>query len=166
MSERISDELFHDFPISKAIHIAIVIPVRNETETIEKTLESLTKQVNFNGARLKYTEFEILILANNCTDDSADIIKKFQRKNPELNLHLAEISLSGENANIGFVRRTLMNAALARLRKNEFGGGVLMTTDGDTIVANDWIAFCGLDTTAAEMENIENILKLKKGVNF
>ncbi len=37
---------------------------------------------------------------------------------------------------------------------------------GSGMVANDWIAFTGIDTTAAEMENIENILKLKKKVVF
>ena len=33
---------------------------------------------------------------------------------------------------------------------------------GSGMVANDWIAFTGIDTTAAELENIETVLKLKK----
>ena len=33
---------------------------------------------------------------------------------------------------------------------------------GSGIVANDWTAFAGIDTTAAELENIEQILKLRK----
>lgn len=37
---------------------------------------------------------------------------------------------------------------------------------GSGMVANDWIAFTGIDTTAAEMENVEKILKLKKNSTF
>lgn len=132
-------DLFTEFPVSKNCHISIVIPVRNEAENIEKTLESFLKQVDSENKPLDFKEFEILILANNCTDKTADIIKDFRQKNAELKIYPAEINLPHKDSNIGFVRRILMDAAFQRLTKSSFGGGIIMTTDGDTLVAEDWI---------------------------
>ena len=33
---------------------------------------------------------------------------------------------------------------------------------GSGIVANDWVAFCGYQTTPSELDNIEKLLRLKK----
>lgn len=140
MSDKISRGLFTYFPISEIVRTSIVIPVRDEAENIEKTLRAFTRQIDFAGNPLNLEIFEILILVNNSFDNSAEIIKNFQRENPSLNLHFAEVCLSEENANIGFVRRVLMNAAYSRLKQNKKNKGVIMTTDGDTTVADDWIA--------------------------
>ena len=140
MSDNTVRAAFADFPILKTVQTSIVIPVRDEAENVEKTLSSLTRQIDFQDSGIKFESFEILVLANNCADNSVKIIEKFQRENPPLNLYFVEIELPPESANIGFVRRVLMNAAFARLKQNQFGAGVIMTTDSDTIVADDWIA--------------------------
>jgi hypothetical protein len=148
MPDQITPELFATFAIHQNLKISIVIPVRDEAENIEKTLNSLLNQIDLDGSACDFKSFEILILINNSTDDSAKIIENFQRENPQLNLHSVETVLPAENANIGFVRRILMNAAFDRLRKSKSGNGVIMTTDGDTFVAKDWIA--------ANLSEIEN----------
>ena len=134
-----TDELIKKM-INSDCFVTVTIPVRNEAETIKETLKSLAGQVDFDDQPVNPKSFEIIVLANNCNDDSAKISRKFQHENPHLEIHTAEITLPKENANIGFVRRLLMDEAFRRLRKNRFGGGVIMTTDGDTIVADNWIS--------------------------
>ena len=119
--------------------VSVVIPVRNEAENLALTLESFINQKNINGSALDPRSFELVILANNCTDNSANIVRKFQREHPRLRVHLVEISLSAEDSNIGSVRRLLMNEAFYRFKISS-KNGVILTTDGDTIVANNWIA--------------------------
>ncbi len=125
--------------ISAECKVSVVIPVCNEAHHLPLTLPAFAQQKDSRGKALDTRLFELIILANNCTDGSVEIIKKFGRENPQMQIRLAEISLSEENANIGFVRRLLMNEAFFRLqthRKN----GVILTTDGDTTVAPDWIS--------------------------
>ena len=128
-----------DSPTSPECKVSVVIPVRNEAEMLSATLAAFLRQTDFNGNLLNFRDFEIIVLANNCTDDSVGIVKNFKHENPFLQIHLAEIILCPENANIGFVRRLLMNEAYRRLSANRFGGGIIMTTDADTRVAPDWI---------------------------
>lgn len=126
---------FLNFPTAPDCFISIVVPVRDEAATIRHLLESFTAQVLPPG--FGNTCFEILLLANNCTDDSVAIIKKFQSENPNIPVRLAEVQLDPAQANVGYVRRLLMTEAFLRQRER---GGVIMTTDGDTTVAPDWIA--------------------------
>lgn len=117
--------------------VCIVIPVKNEEEYITKCLAAFLDQIDQTGNPIDRKIFEILILANNCTDKSCSLIQKFKLKNPSLTIDLKQITLEKHQANIGFVRKSLMDIAYSRLQKN--GGGIIMTTDADTIVSNDWI---------------------------
>lgn len=120
--------------------VSVVVPVRNEAAYLSPTLESFTRQIDLHKKPLDPNLFEIIIFANNCQDESADIARRWKKKNNLLNVHVAEADLPPENSNIGFVRRLLMNEAFRRLQSNQQKGGIIMTTDGDTRVAPDWIA--------------------------
>ncbi len=113
--------------------------MRDEAEHLPKTLEAFANQVDLQNRPLNTNFYEILVLANNCRDASAQIARQWRKRHPHINLHVAEISLPPKNSNIGFVRRRLMNEAFRRLTSNKSGGGIIMTTDGDTSVAPDWI---------------------------
>ena len=119
---------------------SIVIPVRNEFKYLPAALESFAAQIDERKKPLDPNLYEIIIFANNCRDESAAIARRWQKKNSSLNVHVAEADLPPEQSNIGFVRSLLMNEADRRLRHNRLKGGVIMTTDGDTCVAPDWIA--------------------------
>ncbi|MDF2934556.1 MAG: hypothetical protein K0R36_3887 [Chryseobacterium sp.] len=145
-TEHPTDYFFEKFQISPSVKLCIVIPVKDEEAYILKNLASFSVQVDVFGALLDPNQFEILILANNCTDRTVPFIQEFQRQHPHLNLHLEEVKLAPKQANIGYIRRKLMESAYSRLSKN--GGGTILTTDGDTIVTPDWIA-----QTHLEIEN-------------
>lgn len=119
--------------------MCVTIPVRNEAKNIEMTLDSFAVQVDLQNNPLDKKLFEIVLLANNCSDASAEIARNWSKRNLSVNLHVAEKKFPKKNANVGFVRRLIMNEAFARLKSNKYGG-VIMTTDGDTRVAPDWIA--------------------------
>ena len=138
MQTNFQSTLFSNVPKLSSTEVSIVIPVKDEETYIEDLLISLKDQVDLAGNKVNYNLYEVLILANNCSDGTVDIIKKFKLKNKKINLHLEEVVLEAEQANIGFVRKTLMDLAYTRLSIN--GGGLILTTDGDTIVSQDWIA--------------------------
>jgi glycosyltransferase involved in cell wall biosynthesis len=137
-SEHFSDSLFLESEILPTVKFSVVIPVKDEESYITRTLKSFSEQVDLSGNALDFEKFEVLVLANNCTDYSVEFIKNFQAQHPAINIYLEEITLSPKNSNIGYVRRKLMECANSRLRKND--GGIILTTDGDTVVSPDWIA--------------------------
>ena len=127
-------------PVSPKCLVSVAIPVRDEAEHLVTTLDAFAVQIDLQNRPLDADIYELIVLANNCRDDSARAARDWHKRNPNIKLHVAEISLPPKYSNIGFVRRRLMNEAFRRLTTNKFGGGIIATTDGDTRVAPDWVA--------------------------
>ncbi len=125
--------------------VCVIVPVRNEAELIENCLSSLANQVELTGENLDFRRYEVILLANNCTDNSAEIARNFAGRHPDLNLHIVELLLPPSQAYIGRVRQMLMDEAYFRLAALGLAGigserGIIASTDGDTQVAPTWIA--------------------------
>jgi len=118
----------------------VIVPVRDEAETIESTLFALVHQVDFQGRPLDLNSYEVIVLANNCSDSSAAIARQFAAQYPRFVLHIVEIELPPAQAYIGRVRQLLMDEAYHRLIELGHNRGVIASTDGDTRVAFNWIA--------------------------
>jgi GT2 family glycosyltransferase len=105
----------------------VAIPVRNEVERIERCLRALAEQTRSPDA--------VVLLLNNCTDGTADVVQTIGRQLP-FPLNIVSVSLAPARANAGNARR------LAMFRAAELAGqsGTLLTTDADAIVAPDWIS--------------------------
>ncbi len=127
-------------PPKARLRLSVVIPVRNEAEAIVRTLDSLACQVDLSGNALDPDSYEVLLLANNCTDDTAESARCFARRNPRFSLHVVEAALPPACAHVGTARRLLMDAACRRLFHCKQYRGVIASTDGDTRVAPDWAA--------------------------
>ena len=120
--------------------VCVIVPVQNEAETLESTLTALAHQVDLVGRPLDSTRYEIILLANNCSDDSAAIARRFASQHPTLALHVVERTLRAAEAYIGRVRQILMDEAYRRLIALGRRRGVIASTDGDTQVAPTWVA--------------------------
>lgn len=120
--------------------VCIIVPVRNEAQTLEATLSALNYQIDLEGNKLDWRRYEVILLANNCSDNSAEIARNFARSHPELVLHVAEVTLSSAEAYIGRVRQILMDEAYHRLVYIGRNQGIIASTDGDSQVTPTWIA--------------------------
>ncbi|MBW4517671.1 MAG: glycosyltransferase [Timaviella obliquedivisa GSE-PSE-MK23-08B] len=139
LSDRSVQPLVKVRPLSQC-NICVIIPVRDEAETIESTLLALVHQVNFQGCPLDPDSYEVIVLANNCRDNSAAIARRFAEQYPTFVLHVVEIELPHAQAYIGRVRQLLMDEAYYRLVQLGHNRGLIASTDGDTRVAPNWIA--------------------------
>jgi glycosyltransferase involved in cell wall biosynthesis len=144
-------------PPLKECEVCVIVPVKDEADTLQSTLESLATQIGLTGKPLSRLRYEIIVLANNCSDQSALIARRFSKQHPLLALHVAEIFLPPEKAYIGYVRKLLMDEAYSRLMSLGRKRGVIASTDGDTKVSPTWIAStlyeidCGVDAVGGRI---------------
>ncbi len=131
--------LFNQTPPSPFLRLSVVVPVRNEAYHLVETLNALRNQQDNNGLPLNPTVYEVLLLANNCTDYSYEVARQYQQQHPGFPLHIAQIHLPADKANIGTVRRLLMDEAHRRLTSLGHSDGIIASTDGDTVVDSRWV---------------------------
>jgi glycosyltransferase involved in cell wall biosynthesis len=133
-------------PPLKSCEVCVIIPVKDEAQMLGRTLKALSMQTSLEGKPLNPLLYEVIVLANNCSDRSAAIAHQFAEQHPFLAIHVAEITLPPEQAYIGYVRKLLMDEAYSRLMNSGRRRGIIASTDGDTTVSPTWIA-----ATLAEM---------------
>ena len=126
-------------PPNPQLNLSVIVPVRNEVDGLTKTLAALAFQVDAWRNALNPAVYEVLMLANNCTDETAEVARRFARHHPHLVLHVAEIALPPPLAHVGTARRLLMDEACRRLVSCGHPRGVIASTDGDTQVVSDWV---------------------------
>lgn len=107
--------------------IVVAIPVLNEADHIGPCLRALASQ----GA----ADFGILLLLNNCTDDTAAVVEATA---PSLGVpvHVVEALLPTDRSHAGSARALAFECAAALLP----GDGILLTTDADGEVHSGWLA--------------------------
>ena len=108
--------------------VAVAVPARNEEGRIAACLKRLLTL----EPDLRVSSLEIVVLANNCTDDTARIAGEYGPRCKAIAL-----DLPAEQAHAGWARRLALDAAANRLRAD---GDVLLSTDADTLVAADWLS--------------------------
>ncbi|MFD1469699.1 glycosyltransferase [Hymenobacter caeli] len=127
-------------PPHAALRACVIIPAKNEAAALPATLAALAAQTDLAGQPLPPGTFEVIVLANNCTDGTAAAVRRFAGQRPGLALHVATLCLAASDAHVGRARRLLMDEACQRLLGLGRFNGLIASTDADTRVAPDWLA--------------------------
>jgi hypothetical protein len=131
-----------------ARRVAVAIPARDEATWIEPCLARLVALERDD----RVASFRIVVLANNCSDDTAEHAR---RMGPTV--EVIEARLLPDQAHAGGARRAAFDAAAAFLRS---AGDVLLSTDADTHVAHDWLLRT-LDHIDAGYDAVAGLARLK-----
>lgn len=127
-------------PPAEGCAVSVVIPARDEADTIAGTIAALAEQIDLAGRPLPRAPYEIILLANNCRDDTASIARRLADTYGELVLHVVELELPADEAHVGSARRLGMDEACRRLFVTGRPRGLIATTDADTKVSPTWNA--------------------------
>jgi glycosyltransferase involved in cell wall biosynthesis len=131
--------LFQQPGPSKCLLVSVIVPVRNEAEHLTKTLDALRLQQDVGGFPLNPRIYEVLLLANNCSDNSFRVAQQYKLRYPFFKFYVAEVCFPTKIANIGTARRLLMDEACQRLLSIGKSNGIIASTDGDSEVDPSWI---------------------------
>ena len=125
-------------PLTGDCGALVILPVRNEERFVARALNALVRQVDLQCKPLSPGAYEIIVLLNNCTDGSQKEVEAFTKANSRVPIHVVALELPPDKANIGYVRRLLMDEACRRFLKVARNGAIL-STDADTVVSSTWI---------------------------
>ena len=115
----------------------VVIPARNEAERVIRCLAALAVQRDRLGAPVSAGSFGVLLWVNNSSDETAAAARRAASSLP-YPLDVCEVNFS-QNATAGGARRQAMEEAAAIMRQS-LVGGILLTTDADSVVSPTWVA--------------------------
>lgn len=106
--------------------VSIIIPARNEEDTISECLISLTKQ----DYSREY--IEVIVVDDHSTDRTAEIVRNFAAEYPAYSIQL--IQLTSESGSIAYKKRAISCAvSIAK-------GDIIITTDADCTFASKWVS--------------------------
>lgn len=117
--------------------ILVAIPACDEAERIEACLAALCEQHRSDGRPLPPAGYGVVLVANNCKDDTAARARKLLLASA-IPHRVVETRLAASDANPGFARGLALDVAALWLERSQ-RDGILLTTDADTRVGEQWI---------------------------
>lgn len=120
-------------PMDERVRMSVVLPVYNEAANLPEVLASLYGQRGIDRER-----YEVVVVDNNSTDGSADVVRRFARAHPDFAVHVVDEQEQG----VSCARRTGMRFASVRSRGRVNGAErfYLVSADADCRVDPDWLA--------------------------
>jgi GT2 family glycosyltransferase len=124
----------------------VAIPAHNEASYLAGCLAALALQRDETGAPIEQGNLELLIFANNCSDETVSVARQASETIPH-HVIIVEEHMPTERLNAGWARKRAMDLAAIRLAELAPIHGLILTTDADSRVAPTWFA-----TTLREFE--------------
>lgn len=112
---------------SENLPVAVGIPVRDEADRLPRLLDALCDQSAGAGA------FTVCFLMDGCSDESEALLRAAA---PRLTFDVKISSLPRAEPNAGRARHMAMQMCLDAIGTQ---GGIVLTTDGDSVPEPDWI---------------------------
>lgn len=116
--------------------VVVAVPVCNEAERIIRCLEALSTQRTLAGQRLPIGLVRVVLLTNNCTDGSYELVER-QIDRFDVGISMFDVATPKSRRNAGKARRLVNHAAIELLGQPH---GLLFMTDADSAVPPKWIA--------------------------
>jgi cellulose synthase/poly-beta-1,6-N-acetylglucosamine synthase-like glycosyltransferase len=117
----------------------VAIPAKNEAERLAHCLRALGEQLDRRGRPLPRGAFGVVVLANDCDDDTAAVARA-AGQGRRYELRVIETRLPRPFAHAGGARRAAMDLAEAWLAERPDRADVILTTDADSLAAPDWLS--------------------------
>jgi glycosyltransferase involved in cell wall biosynthesis len=114
-----------------SLEVSVVLPARDEEALIARCLEALARQKN-----VVHEKYEVLLVLDRCSDGTEERARELVKAHPDLRLRF----LDGPGIGVGHARRVGMEAACERLMEVGNSGGLIASTDADSVAASDWIS--------------------------
>jgi glycosyltransferase involved in cell wall biosynthesis len=100
----------------------VCVPARNEAARLPVLLRALQYQT---WIRAQKRPLRVVVVLNNCTDESRTVVEQVVGNVPQISLHLVDVSFLPEQAHVGSARRLAMNTAASLVPDNS----LLLSTD-------------------------------------
>jgi hypothetical protein len=126
--------------------LIVAIPARDEAATIVRCLTALCEQRGAGAG-----SYSVILLANNCMDDTAERAREFARSAGTPKIDVIEMTFESGAATVGRARGTSMRLAAQRFAAASTDG-IIATSDADTVVDSQWIA-----NTLAAMRDVDAV---------
>ena len=97
--------------------LTVSVPTHNRAAMLRQTLEAITR------LEVANVEWEVIVVQNNCSDDTAVVLEEFASRLPLR-------ALSEPRAGVNFARNAAINAAR---------GDYIIFTDDDTLPVRNWL---------------------------
>lgn len=126
-------------PLGERTRLSVVLPVYNEAGNLPAVLDSLYRQRGADGP-LDKSMYEVVLVDNNCTDDTVTLARRFAADHPDLALHIIRETEQG----VSCARKAGMDFAGSRSRRRWRSSAeqrhYLVSADADCQVDEHWLA--------------------------